>query len=751
MSLPEYLATLDAKALTALLQRRPDVLVEPAPGGFQELAQRLGAGESLAVALDRVNGDEVVVVREVALGTATVGALAKACGSPAERVRAVVDGLCGQGLAWRLDDRVGLPGRLAEHFAADLYGFPPLATLAGRMRVDELRSAIEGLGDDPAGLRKAELVDRLDTLYADGARLARAVATLPRPAREHLDLLRTSGGFAVQFGTPRGGPTAVLVRAGLLMQSGYGPPLLPREVAVALLRDGTSGGLRGRPELARAGDPAEAGRAGAETALLASTTLLDEARHRPLAALKKGGVGTRERSRLSGRVGVAEPPALWIDVTAAAGLLERTAAGYEPADTYEAWREAEPARRWAETVLAWFTLDVAPTSRETDDGEVAPPVPLESAAGLVRRALLRAAAGGRSLEAATSEIDWFCPLHPYDATGLAAKVAAALREAALLGVVTGDRLSTLGEQLVAAADRPDAVDALAEACTELLPEARGLLVLQSDLTAVVSGQPSAAAALLLAAAAVPENRGVATTWRFSPTSVRAALDAGWTAEGLTAELAAVSGRSLPQPLEYLVADVARRHGAVRVRGARCAVTGSEAEVAEILATRALSTLHLSRVAPTVLVSPFELDEVVSRLRKAGFAPMPEDAAGTVILPERAAKPTRGGRRPRTRKRIPAAELAARLRSGTAQPVSPSYARLAELAPQLDGAEIALLADALDHAADVRISYRNRAGNRSVRTIRPEDLYDRWVSSWCHLREAQREFAVAGIESVSPAG
>jgi predicted DNA-binding transcriptional regulator YafY len=74
-----------------------------------------------------------------------------------------------------------------------------------------------------------------------------------------------------------------------------------------------------------------------------------------------------------------------------------------------------------------------------------------------------------------------------------------------------------------------------------------------------------------------------------------------------------------------------------------------------------------------------------------------------------------------------------------------------LAPQLDEAEVALLADALDNAADVRIAYRNRAGNRSVRTIRPEDLYDRWVSSWCHLRGAQREFAVSGIESVSPAG
>jgi predicted DNA-binding transcriptional regulator YafY len=52
---------------------------------------------------------------------------------------------------------------------------------------------------------------------------------------------------------------------------------------------------------------------------------------------------------------------------------------------------------------------------------------------------------------------------------------------------------------------------------------------------------------------------------------------------------------------------------------------------------------------------------------------------------------------------------------------------------------------------VRISYRNRVGNRSARIIRPEDLYDRWVSSWCHLRGAQREFAVSGIESVSPAG
>ena len=318
-------------------------------------------------------------------------------------------------------------------------------------------------------------------------------------------------------------------------------------------------------------------------------------------------------------------------------------------------------------------------------------------------------------------------------------------------MVAGDRLSTLGEHLVALADRPEPADALAEAVADLLPDARTLLVLQSDLTALVSGQPSAAAARLLAETAVPQSRGVAATWRFTPESVRSALDIGWTADALRDELTAISGRPLPQPLDYLIADVARRHGAVRVRGGRACITGSEAEIAEILATRSLHTLHLSRLAPTVLTSPFELDEVVDRLRKDGFMPMPEDAEGVTIVPDR----TDGmDRAPvttvRPRRRVEAGELAVRLLAApsVAEPESPSFLQIAELAPQLDEAEVALLADALDHGNDVHIVYRNRAGNRSARIVRPEQLYGRWMVSWCHLRAAAREFTVSGIESVS---
>jgi predicted DNA-binding transcriptional regulator YafY len=50
-----------------------------------------------------------------------------------------------------------------------------------------------------------------------------------------------------------------------------------------------------------------------------------------------------------------------------------------------------------------------------------------------------------------------------------------------------------------------------------------------------------------------------------------------------------------------------------------------------------------------------------------------------------------------------------------------------------------------------ITYRNQAGNRTVREIQPRRLYGKWLDSWCHLRDAQREFTVANIESVAPAG
>ena len=745
VSLRAYLAALDAHELAVVLNRRPDVLVEPAPTSLDELAHRLTGIDSLARALPLMDADEVAVTRIIAVaGPVPVDVTAERMRSDPATVRDTIARLRGRALAFEVDGCVTVPELLTQHFAAELQHLRPLAAIIKQALVADLAVAVDGLGGDSHGLTKARLAEQLTTLLGDPEVVTRAIAALPPGARRHLDLLR-SGELYLPL-TPRG-PVAHLTQAGLLIGGPYHRPELPREVAAMLALDGNPP-ITGMPALPPSTDIPTEGNAAAEAAVRALVGLLDEATTQPLARLKKGGVGARERARLAKRLGINEP-ALWIDLAAALDMLDPIESGYAAAEQYSTWRDEPVAARWAAIVLGWFALDLAPTSRETDDGgEVAPPEDMLSGAGLLRRAWLRAAAGGRSVAAAAAHVDWFAPLHGYDDVGRARKIAAARHEAELLGVIAGDRLTVLGELLVA--EREPAP--LAARAAPLLPDTRGLLVVQSDLTALVSGQPTAATASLLAACAVPENRGAATVWRFTSASVRSALDTGWTVDKLRSGLVEASGRPLPQPVDYLFADVARRHGSVRAHPTRTCLTGAQAEIAEIAHTKGLAKLRLSQIAPTVLTSPIEVDVVLTGLRAAGFSPMPEGTDGTVVVPAHPAPRRRQPRRVREHRRLDAEVLAARLlkATGVTRATSSVYAQVAHLAQQLDPGEVALLADAIEHEGDVHIRYRNKSGNRSVRDIAPIRLVDQWLQAWCYLRSGEREFTLRGIESVGPA-
>ncbi len=188
---------------------------------------------------------------------------------------------------------------------------------------------------------------------------------------------------------------------------------------------------------------------------------------------------------------------------------------------------------------------------------------------------------------------------------------------------------------------------------------------------------------------------------------------------------------------------------------RCCVVADEATTAEILHTRSLAKLQLSQLAPTVLASPLKLEEVLTRLREVGFYPIAEDAAGTMIVPRRQeheGSPRFNGpaRRP---PRVSPVDLARRLAAHPDDDTilgSGAVKLLARLNTRLNEAELGLLADAVDHNSDIVITYRDNNGTRTVRQIQPQHLYGKWLDSWCHLRNAQRDFAVANIESVSPA-
>ena len=193
-------------------------------------------------------------------------------------------------------------------------------------------------------------------------------------------------------------------------------------------------------------------------------------------------------------------------------------------------------------------------------------------------------------------------------------------EAETVGVVALGSLTRVGRAL-----RPDTMAAdLVPLLSDLVPADVDQVAVGSDLTAVAIGSPTDELRVLLDSMADRDASGLVVTWRFSPSTIRRALDSGADAATLTARLERVASTELPQTLRYLVSDVARRHGELRVSAHGTLLRGLEpGRVAEALVDRSLEPLGLRRLAPTVLSSRCSLDETLAALRNAGYYPLPE--------------------------------------------------------------------------------------------------------------------------------
>lgn len=182
------------------------------------------------------------------------------------------------------------------------------------------------------------------------------------------------------------------------------------------------------------------------------------------------------------------------------------------------------------------------------------------------------------------------------------------------------------------AEQATASAAAARLLAPLLPEPLDHVLLQADLTAVAPGPLRRPLADVLDVLADVESKGGATVYRFTPGSVRRALDAGQTAADLHAFLAAHSRTPVPQPLAYLIDDVARRHGHLRVGAASAYVRcDDDAVLNEILADKRAAGLGLRRLAPTVLAARTDPAGLLEGLRSMGFAPAAESPEGDVLI------------------------------------------------------------------------------------------------------------------------
>ena len=584
---------------------------------------------------------------------------------------------------------------------------PPGATGAGPASV--LRTAgVEELAVHLTALSDAELASllaarpdlisppspSLTSLAARaGARpsVERALADLDAPALDAARAVLATGSqdpaaLAAALGGDEGGVDEEAVAAGLeqltrlclLTAAGPVTGLVEalRPAPAAASATGAAGAALPAPS--RAPDPAEldvqdaaavadqCARAAEELVRLTSALLAEWGREgAPI--LRSGGVGARALARTAQALDLAPAAtATLIELTASAGLLGLDAEGeaWVPARPAVDWARAELPERWARLAAAWAGSARTPwlVGTRSDDGSLRPVLGDDVEAPWARRLRRRILMLLETLpEGASATPTWVRaaltharPRRPVPAGA----VTAVLAEAELLGATGGGSLTRPGRvlalSLTRASDEPPArtqadaalLEALEAALARDLPTPVETLLVQSDLTAVVPGRPAPVLAELLERAGAVESRGGALTVRFTAESVRGALDAGLSADELVEALERFTPGPLPSALTVLIDDVARRHGAVRVRGVSSLLRAPDPAVAAgLIADARLRDLELAEAAPGVLASTAPPGRVLRELREAGLAPVLEDAGGRLLLAPGAADGVRRGAPP----------------------------------------------------------------------------------------------------------
>lgn len=795
-----WLRGLDNPSLERVLAARADAVSPPEPRSAGELADRLQRPGSMALALPGLVLPQLQVAEALAtLAPAPRDVLAKLLGATggegARGLDTALEALAGQALVWPDGDGLlHMADPLRQAWDAPLGLDAPLEVLLAGVTSEELRGMLMALGVKPPGTKAQRLAALVDH-HSTHERIAAVVAQAPPATRRLLERRADSvprGPRFIMVGTTETaaepGARWALER-GLLVQDRhlYGPARMPAEVALTLRGPGWHAPFEPLPPVAPlvSVTPAEVDREAAATATAFAAhaaSVLATCAASPPARLKAGGVGARELARI-GRSAQCDDAVVRItlETAYAAGLLAGDGDHVAATEAYDTWAEREPAERLAVLLHTWRTLALTPSAGRDEDGKALPALagtPPCDGCVQARHGLLAAAAGTATGQGVKNTadlgplIDWYRPFAdqlPQDDTPF----ATVIRESELLGVLARGALSPIGAAL-----RTDDAEELTSVCRRLLPAATGTVHIGADLTAVVTGTPSARLTALLDSVADREAGGAASVWRFSAGGIRRALDTGRTCDEIAADLAAVAVGPLPQPLSYLISDVARGHGRVRIAPAACVIHSQEpALLAELVAHRRFTRLGLRQLAPTVLVSRTSLDKTLAALRAEGYAPVAETADGTVRIeqserrraaqlpPPRLPRSTSG---PRSTGSHPAQDpaavdlrtLAARLRAaplttpepdpGNGVPFGTDTEEIIAGYVNLSFTDVRLLAHAIDDGRAVTIDYVAASGSRTVRTLSRLDLDAPYLYAWCHLRDDERVFTLSRIQGVMPA-
>ncbi len=471
-------------------------------------------------------------------------------------------------------------------------------------------------------------------------------------------------------------------------------------------------------------------------------------------ALQSGGLGVRDLKKASEHLGVDESCTAFIaELSYLAGLLCVEADGrILPSTNFDFWQNKEPEEQWRELVELWKVTsrvaglvgrnesrNITALSTELDRSNAA------LIRGLVLDLLLDNPGIAPTLKSAQQAILWRYP-HRRGISITAELVEWTLREAEWLGITGGSAISIYGAKFIKKEEKLG--------INAALPKPVDHILVQADNTAIAPGPLTIEVARMLSTFADIESRGGATVYRFSESSIRRGLDHGHSGEEIKAFLSKTSKTPIPQPLEYLIADVAKKHGKLRVGYASTYVRcEDEATISAILNDKKLEHLTFRQIAPQVLISDTESDEAMDELRRAGYFPSGENSKGSVVnLPIQ----KRSKARPKPPRIIgeiakPSDQmLAAALRTLRTGERAAKKKPVGEIPRTTANETMDLLNEYLGKGVSLRIGYADANGGVSLRIIDPISISLGTLVAKDHATNGITPFKIARITGVTTA-
>jgi len=699
-------------ALASIFKLRPD-LVSPVPNDFSALAARATSTPSLVRALDSINMWHYQIIEA-------------ACALPEPFKKSEIVAVTSEETAFALDHlwQMGLLYKEGNNYRTPT----------------NLKMLI---GDEPAGLGPIA-VKKFDFSI---------LKEIPKASEEVLAKL-TWGPPRGQIGNIKKPGNAIgwLLDNGVLVALDSNTVALPRDVAIKL-RGGKihkdmvskAPNLIGKEVVQKQIDLAAI--ANISTILRWCEELLHNLSDEPPTALRTGGLGVRDLKKIAEHLGIDETCAGFVaELCYLGGLLVIDSDDQIlPTSAFDIWLTKSAEERWYSLVVLWLdTSRVSGLIGKNSDKNVAPLGPELDRAGasLIRRSTLKVLNDNPQLtpdvKSLQEIVKWINPQRANNDY-----VEWTLREAEWLGITGQGALSTFGSNLLNEKEVLEIESAL--------PKPVDHILIQADNSAVAPGPLTPELASEMGTIADIESRGGATVYRFSDSSIRRGLDHGKTGDQIKTFLSKISKTPMPQPLEYLITDIAKRHGRLRVGSAHAYIRcEDEGLVQQILHDKKCEHLRLRKIAPQVLVTDFELAEVIGELREFGYLPAAENSGGVLLSQPNLRRSKSRPKPPRIISEFTAPKdaivtaavktIRAGERSKKVEPIIPGTS---------SNETLALINQYINEGKSLIISYADNNGGVSNRIIEPISISLGTLTARDETSDEILQFRIPRINGVAP--